>query len=531
LLIAQLGILTVIAISSSYLITITFIPAALRLNPRAKAHEYRPSPMMGAIARFVSRYRIAAIAVILVVTAILLPATALVPIEAFGDPPRNWLASDPLRQEHEKAIQGFYNSAEDDVKANILIFEGNINDPRAHRYMDAIEAELKRYAAGSPTLPVAPFVAGDECEGDARGQEGRIIQDTLRTLPFFVRTYLTVRNGVPGAGQFLALENLGSRTSAAQREYPQTEAALSALLDEAQRSPLRGLGQLFYDHPDDEMAMMLFSVKAASYEEAREVWCQVQSVLKTPSIEALRPTDLRVSFFGNTAINYLFVAKELPWVGYMSIVDNILVMAFVYLPTRLIRPTILVGVLNFLAGVWWFALLPQFGVGQAITLTLPLVFIYAIGSDYGLHLALNAISLNNTEEAFRTTGKGVLFSGITTFGAFLIYTQMSNVAVQRTMIATAAAIPIIFLVTMLVVPVLYPVGKRFRKEHKTLEQVEHVALEEEPIESEPSVPEPAPEPPVERQRIRVPAVVVEPKTAVVRKKRSSKEAGRRRRTR
>jgi hypothetical protein len=108
---------------------------------------------------------------------------------------------------------------------------------------------------------------------------------------------------------------------------------------------------------------------------------------------------------------------------------------------------------------------------------------------------------------------------------------MSNVAVQRTMIATAAAIPIIFLVTMLVVPVLYPVGKRFRKEHKTLEQVEHVALEEEPIESEPSVPEPAPEPPVERQRIRVPAVVVEPKTAVVRKKRSPKEAGRRRRTR
>jgi predicted RND superfamily exporter protein len=192
----------------------------------------------------------------------------------------------------------------------------------------------------------------------------------------------------------------------------------------------------------------------------------------------------------------------------MSIVTNILVLAFVYIPTRLVRPTVVVGVLNALASLWWLAVLPELGVGLAITLTLPLVFIYAIGSDYGLHLVLSAIHHGDTAETFRTTGKAVLFSGITTFGAFLIYTQMSNLAVQRTMIATAAAIPIIFLVTMLIVPLFYPTGKRIRKEDQG------GAIEDSPLASPP----PEGLPPVEIQPLGRGAVltaVARPKPPVV----------------
>lgn len=447
LLIAELGILSCIAITASFIVTILFIPAALALaESNVKVREYRPSPLMGGIARVVSKHRILVAALILVVTVASFAAQAALTIEPFGDPPRNWLADDPLRQEHEEAIQGFYNSENDDVKANIIIFEGNINDPDAHRYMDAIEASLKRRGVGTEL---------------ADGTEGRIIPDTLRTLPFLVRTYLTVRDGVPGAGGFILSNALAARFAEAN-PYPDSEAEIEALLKEVETTPLRGLGHLFFDGPENSMAMMTFSVKAASYEDAAEVWRQVQASINDN--EALRPDSMQVSFFGNTAINYLFVAKELPWVAYMSVVSNVLVLAFVYIPTRQIRPTIVVGVLNFLTSIWWLAVLPDLGVGLAITLTLPLVFIYAIGSDYGLHLVLNAQETKDTEETFRTTGKAILFSAITTFGAFLIFTQMSNLAVRRTMIGTAAAIPVILIVTVLVVPLLYPVKKKRAEE-------------------------------------------------------------------
>lgn len=461
LLIGQLGILACIAIAASFLITITFIPAALSALPAAKAREYRPSPLMASLARAVSGRRVAVVILILLLTGYaLISAPSRLRIEEFGDPPRNWLDSDPLRREHEAAIQGFYNSPKDDVKANILIFEGDINNPAAHQYMDRLEATLKTYGVGR-ALPAKPG-AVPECESGGEsfyGTRGRVISDTLRTLPFLMRTYLAVKDGAGGAGGYTALSNLASRSPNLQSTdpYPRDRAALTQLMDEIHDTPLRGLANFFYDYPDDRMAMMLFSVRAATFEDAEEVWCQVQLALLAN--EPFRPQDLQVSFFGNTAINYLFVAKELPWVGYMSIIDNLLVMAFVYIPTRQWRPTLVVGILNFLASAWWLAILPDIGVGLAITLTLPLVFIYAIGSDYGLHLVLGTMATRNTEETFRTTGKAILFSGITTFGAFLIYTQMSNLAVRRTMIATAAAIPIIFLVTLLVVPLLYPVRK------------------------------------------------------------------------
>jgi uncharacterized membrane protein YdfJ with MMPL/SSD domain len=66
------------------------------------------------------------------------------------------------------------------------------------------------------------------------------------------------------------------------------------------------------------------------------------------------------------------------------------------------------------------------------------------------------------DETYRTTGKAILFSAITIMGAFLIYTQMSNLAVRRTMIGAALAIPVIFSVTMLVVPLMYPSKKAKR---------------------------------------------------------------------
>lgn len=437
LLIAQLGILSAVAITSSYVLTITLMPALLALaGRRASVRRYRPSPLMGGIARVVGRHRVIVLAVVLGLSMAAFVSSQALTREEFGDPPRNWLPEDSLRQEHETALRGFYAVDDPNVKANVLIFEGDIYDPDAHRYMDAIEASLR-------DTTKRPAIHGD----------------TLRTLPFLVRTYMTVRNGVEGAGQFILLERLaGTGQLQGQEPYPRSAEEIEALMNEVHETPLKPFANLFYDYPANDMAIMTFSAEAASFEEAEAVWKQVWSAVEEN--EELRPEGLKVAFFGNTAINYLFIAKELPWLGYMSIVTNVLVVALVYIPTRQWRPTLVVGILNFVTSILWLGLLPILGIGLAITLALPLVFIYAIGSDYGLHLVLSTEATKDPADTYRTTGKAILVSAITTFGAFLIYTQISNLAVRRTMIATSAAIVVIFVTTMLIVPLLYPPARK-----------------------------------------------------------------------
>jgi hypothetical protein len=56
----------------------------------------------------------------------------------------------------------------------------------------------------------------------------------------------------------------------------------------------------------------------------------------------------------------------------------------------------------------------------------------------------------------RTTGKAILFSWVTTIGPFLIFVGIQDLSVRKTMVATALAITIIFVATLLIVPIFYP---------------------------------------------------------------------------
>ena len=460
LLVAQLGLLAVVAMLSCYVLAVLFIPAVVTLmggERRVKRVQYHPSVLMPAAAAGVSRARLAVLFLVLLLTGAAMASAATIHREAFGDPPRNWLEDDPLRQEHERAINGFYDTTVDDVKANVLIFEGDLTDPAAHAYIDAITRTLRENdARGTWTDPARPNET----------VESRIIGDTLKDLPFIVRTYLTVHEGIPGVARYLGAEAQGQRLRDAlggddptrsTQTYPQSRPEIRATLDGMFASPLHQFGNLFVDRHDYGTAVTIFSVRAATYEDAEAVWNEVQAAIAAN--EALRPADMKVSFFGNTAINYLFVAKQVPWLTYMSIATNVLVVLIVFAFTRDLRATALVGVLNFLTSTLWIGFLPHVGIGLAINLTLPLVFIYAIGSDYGLHLGMRCKRTGDTRAAMESVGKGVLFSFVTTFGAFLVFTQISDLAGRRAMVATAIAIGLVFLVTLLTVPLFYPVKK------------------------------------------------------------------------
>lgn len=457
LLVAQLGLLANIALLSCYLLAIVFIPAIVTLtgDGRGRASKdvsFQPSRLMPRFASGVSRARWGVALVLVLLAGAAFASGSSIRREAFGDPPRNWLESDPLRQEHERAVSGFYDSDESE-KANVIVIQGDITDPAVHDYIKGITATLRAYNASGWT---------DEA-GEAR--ESRIIADTLKDLPFLVNTYLTVKDGIPGAGQFIAADALAQRfaengfddPSGQTQTYPQSREEMLAILDEVQDSPLYQFQNLFLSAPEYDMTVIVFSVKAATYEDAEAVWFEVQSAIAAN--DAIRPEGTQATFFGNTAINYLFVAKQVPWLGYMSIATNVLVGALVLVFTRNVRATLVVATLNFLTTTLWLGILPLFDIGLAISLTMPLVFIAAVGSDYGLHLALRCHRTKDTYGAFEGVGKGVLFSFVTVLGSFFIFTRISDLAGRRSMVATAIAITVCFVATLLIVPIFYPVKK------------------------------------------------------------------------
>lgn len=451
LLIAQLGLVSAVALTTMYLLAIAFIPAALTLigGSEKMGAQFSRSRIMPAIARGVSKVRYLVIIAIVGISLLAYQGTKALENEAFGDPGKNYLPSDPIRQEHEKGLGFFYEAPNSDEKANILAFQGTgVLTPEAMDYYRAIEANLKT--------------------------KDRVIPDTLRTVPFFIDTWLTVKDGPTGAVQSIVLaEALGSGRlpgpiAGEADPFPATEQGIRDEVNAMFNSPMRELAAIIVNYPtviaepELGMAAMTFSVRAATYEEAEAVWHQVWGAVDeaNKTFGGRAPDGVSVAFVGNTATNYLFIHEELPWLTYMNWVSNIVLVALVFLLTRSIKITFVTFLISGLTTLWWFALLPFAGIGLAITLTLPIAFIIAIGTDYAVHFMWNIRQTGNAREVFESTGKAVLFSFITTTGAFTFFIFLQNVAVSRTMIATAIAFFVIIIVTMLTVPAFFKVHKK-----------------------------------------------------------------------
>jgi predicted RND superfamily exporter protein len=451
LLIAQLGLIATVALTVIYFLAITFVPAALTLigGSDKMGHEFRRSRLMPALARGISKTRYLMVLVLVGVSVLAYAGTANLHKEAFGDPGRNYLPSDPIRKEHERGLEYFYGSSSSDEKANILTFSGpGILTPQAMDYYRTIEANLKT--------------------------KERVIPDTLRTLPFFIETWLTVKNGGAGAAQNVALQQLiasGQLPSSFARQadpFPKTEEGIRHEIDLMFSSPMKELASIIVNYPtvlkepDKGVAAMTFSVRAGTYDEASQVWDQVWAAVAeaNTTFGGHAPPGITVAFIGNTATNYLFIADELPWLTYMNIVDNIMLVVLVFGMTRSVKTTFVTLVLSGLTSLWWLAILPFFGIGLAITLVLPMAFIIAIGTDYGIHFMWNIKQTGNAREVFESTGKAVLFSAITVTGAFTFFILVQDVAVSRTMIATTLSFAVIFVVTLLTVPIFFKVHRK-----------------------------------------------------------------------
>ncbi|MGB0653686.1 MAG: efflux RND transporter permease subunit [Thermoplasmatota archaeon] len=468
LLMAQLGFLSAVAIAAIYILTITFIPAALTLvgGSDKMGASFSPNQFMPSLAHGVSRARYLVILVVIGLTALAYAGSAALEQEAFGDPGKNFPEDDEIRREHEQGLEYFYEREDPDIKTNILTFEGpGILTPEAIEYYRTIERNMQ-----------AP-------------DKDLIIADTLRTVPFFIETWLTVKGGAGcaalnvGAGSAPgALEPVIGAVSGTplpcsdQVEFPDTHDEIIAEVNTMFSSPMKELASVIVNHPKLNMAALTFAVDAGTYDEAERVWDQVWEAVgqANATFGGSPPPGVNVAFVGNSATNYLFVAEQLPWLGYMSIASSIILFILVLVFTGSPKATIVATATAGLTSLWWLGLLPSMGIGLAITLMLPLVFIFNIGTDYVVHIIWNLKQVERPREVFETTGKAILFSAITTAGAFAFFILIQNVAVSRTMIATTVSIFVIFLATMLMIPAFYKVPSK----KEDLEQQEAIAARE-----------------------------------------------------
>ncbi len=446
LLLAQLGGLAMIAIVSVYLLTILFIPAILSMLPGTEdlGADYQPSSFVPALGRFVSKHKIVFGVLVLAITGLSLVGLQQLTVEEFGEPAQNWPEDDWLRQEHEEGLRGFYDVEGDAeiFKANAVVIEGDITDPAAHDYIDRLSASLQAEAQQSDVIDM----------------------HTSRDLPFIVRSWLKVCCGPQSLISGTLSENLEQEGYQEYSQYPQSRPAIENTLDDMFASPYATFSSLFVSYPNNDITIITVSVQTGDFQNAEEAWLAVTSA-QDRAADA-KPNDVTTSFVGNTPTNYLFSSEQLPWLNYMSIVAMLAAMLLVWAFTRDLKAVLAVTTVIGLTSLWVLGVLPSLGIGLAITLMLPLVFIFSIGSDYAVHMVWNLRQVGDAEKVYGTVGKAVLFSAITDIGAFAVMAPIPgtplegirDLMVRDAIVATIVAIAIIFTATIVILSLFYDVA-------------------------------------------------------------------------
>ncbi|PKK85977.1 MAG: hypothetical protein CVT48_03050 [Thermoplasmata archaeon HGW-Thermoplasmata-1] len=428
-LMAQLGFVSAIAMIVIFLFTLTFVPALLTLTDAARFNRHDKSSwrIFPSVARFVSRRPTLGIVSLVVVTLVL---TAFLPgmkMEVFGDPELNYPPGHRVRDDHDWINNVFWKNENGSV-VNMIIVEGDATEPILHEYLDRLESNLVN----------DPDVSATQTASITR----------------VLRGYIAIRTGTAGAIPNIALETLAPGTT-----YPKTQDEMKEMLDEMFDTPMANYASFLLVPEDYDITVLAFTTQQGdTFEDAERVWNNVWRVIDETNEEygGVPPVDAKVALFGPTSFSYLFISKEMPWVNYMGIASLIAVGLILLLLTRNLQAVGAVTAVVALSSIWWYGILSIIGIGLSVTMMLPLIFIIALGSDYAVHLIWNMEHSGNREDCYGYVGKAVFFSALTDFGAFIIFANITDMMVQKAMMATAIAILITFIATMIVVPMFYP---------------------------------------------------------------------------
>ncbi|HJQ92859.1 MAG TPA: MMPL family transporter, partial [Candidatus Thermoplasmatota archaeon] len=429
LLMAQLAVVASIALTVCFLFALTMVPALLTLTDR-KGLRRKPeegSPAIVALCAWIGGHRLAAGVVLLVGTGLALSSIGNLQTEVFGNPELNYPKGDRVRDDSESINDLFFGGSSDTV-SNYLIVEGDLTRPEAHRFLDRLTRNLE----ADPVLE----------------------SFNTASLTRVVRAWVAINQGTPDA----LISEITGRVApepAQDLQYPATQEEIRGTFDDIFAGPFANFMTILLDH-DYRMGMVPFDTRQGlSYDEAVRIWNATERAIAQTHAE-VPDSGLQVHQFGNNAVSYLFIEEELPWVERVGLASFALVTGLVAAMTRSWRATLAIALVMALSSLWWLATLPPLGIGLSVGLMLPLVFISAIGSDNALHLVWNLERLPGWRRVYRYVGKAVTVALATDAIAFAVFAFQTDLLVRKTMMATVASVTTLWVVTMLVVPLLYP---------------------------------------------------------------------------
>lgn len=434
ILMAQLGIVSSIAMVVTFLFTLTLIPALLTLTRKGVTGRMQAGSVgVVRLARAVSKQRVPVMVFVILMTGAAAVSLGSLQPEGFGNPELNYPPGDRVRDDAQFVFDKFYGG-QDDAQANFLVLEGDMTLPENHEFIRALMRGL---------------------------EEHEVIQGfSVASLTRIVEAWVAIDQGTPDAivNQFI----LGQmppeyREGTPLDPYPQTQEDIQATFDAIFASPMANFMTVLLNE-DYTMATVTYDTfQSLEFDAVEEIWLATQEVIEQAR-EETGVTSVQVTAhpFGNNAFSYLFITEEQPWVNTIGLVSFGMVIVMIALLTRNVKATACTAAVMGVTSIWWLGSLPLIGVGLSVGLMLPMIFIMAIGTDDAVHLIWNMEQSGQRERVYRFVGKAVLLTSITTVVAFGIFSQQTDLLVTRTLLATTLAVVVMWAATMLIVPLFYP---------------------------------------------------------------------------
>lgn len=426
----QVALASAVAVATVYVLTFTWLPASLGLlKVHATGREPPPSRVVPAVAGLVRRNRplfAGLVLVLLVASALAVPH---VQKAAFGDPELQFPEGDKVRGWHETIDANFFLG--EPTGNAFYVVRGDIQTPAAHDYM----------------IRLGNLWA----ESDLGGER-------IAHLPRLIDSWNTVKDGTATAAVHTALVQFPeSPATGPYYDYPDSDQDIRATLEAIFASPFANFTSFFVQPPHWDITVVTAEVAHGdTYAEAQRVW-EGMTAIRDEADQQGRPDDVSVTYFGNAPFSRLFIEEQVPWINTLLGVVTALTLALVAAVTRSLRAAVAVAVVSLGGSAVWAAFLVLAGIAMSPLLFLPIVILIAVGTDDAIHLALGV--RKEGESAYRNVGRAITFTSLTSLAAFGVFTQIRHLGVRESMMATAAAVAVSFLLTVLMVPLLQRVGE------------------------------------------------------------------------
>lgn len=451
----QLSISASAALIMVTVLSLTYIPASVALFGGKRTSTFKPSEFMATFYKLVNRNKVFSLGVFITVSVLL---TANVSnLQYFTDvTASNFNEDDPFVQTYLHLRERQQGSADE-----LIIIEGDLTSPETLAWIRQVEEDLinetsivaSRAHVNSLTVLLGAY---------------EVLTANPEAIPRFVGPSLD--DVLAGEDPVTAYESNDQVRDAA----PTTREAIASDIEAMQASVAWSpLINFLYSQ---DGSLTIIDVLVDGGDPAERDFAQLENIQETLQrvVDANRdsqPDGIEVHYNGLQTGLYQYLEYSFHWLRILFFVSAITGSLLMFLFTRSFRATLAFVTPMIFTTTWVLGILPFFDILVGASLILPLIFVTSIGSDYAAHLIWDTLREGRPLHTYKSAGKGILFSAITDFGAFFVFT-FSEVrsAIASVSMATALSIVAIFLVTMLTVPLFF---NRERDDEASIEPASH----------------------------------------------------------